>query len=225
MARIDLAEIEKGDACDLTVVNNMVSAITSGHDSIDGQNVRRGGLDERNFADNAATIRPGSSVIFSCDTVTSSIAAASQPTVPVTVTPTSSATKHVVTGPYRYRPVGPEFDRLIVKLSLALSGAVSSVSTGDRVFTFQLASSVDWDGNVVTISSATWIPVPVTKREIGVYQGFPTEASLTISHRVVNVAPSDSVYFGLFVHNAGASGAGAAVTIDHINFYAISYHR
>tara|TARA_R100001510_G_C7638526_1_gene196355 strand:- start:519 stop:1196 length:678 start_codon:yes stop_codon:yes gene_type:complete len=225
VARIDLTEIEKGDACDLTVVNNMVSAITSGHNNIDGQNVRRGGIDERNFANNAATIRPGSSIIFSCDTVTSSIAAASQPTTPVTVTPTSSATKHVVTGPYRYRPAGPEFDRLIVKLSLALSGAGGS--TGDRVFTFQLASSVDWDGNVVNIASATWTPIPVTKREIGVFQGYPTEASLTISHRVVIPHPpaADSVYFGLFVHNAGSSGAGAAVTIDHINFYAISYHR
>jgi hypothetical protein len=143
----------------------------------------------------------------------------------VTVTPTSSATKHVVTGPYRYRPAGPEFDRLIVKLSFALSGAVSSVSTGDRIFTFQLASSTDWDGNVVNISSATWVPIPVTKREIAVYEGFPTESSLTISHRVINVTPADSVYFGLFVHNAGASGASAAVTIDYINFYAISYHR
>jgi hypothetical protein len=226
VARIDLTEIEKGDACDLTVVNNMVSAITSGHNNIDGQNVRRGGIDERNFANNAATIRPGSSVIFSCNTVTSSIAAGSQPTVPVTVTPTSSATKHVVTGPYRYRPAGPEFDRLIVKLSLAFGGVAGSASA-DRNFTFQIAHSTDWDGNVVNISSATWTPIPVTKREVAVYETARTKGSLTISHRIVTPHPpaADSVYFGLFVHNAGASGASSAMFIDHINFYAISYHR
>lgn len=213
MGRITLTEIEKGDACDLTVVNNMMGAILTGHSSIDDQNIRRGGLDERNFADDAVTQQPTSAKIF--DTATgASISNSSAPSSPVLV-----GAVPVTTGPYRYQPA-THGDRLLVKISMQFEGGAGAATNCQ--FNFQLAYSTNWNGVPGDITTATWTPITATLRKVGVY-GLPTNGSMTIAHSFVS-APGNSVYFGLLVWDA-VSFPPNAVTIEEINFYAISYTR
>lgn len=219
MGRITLTEIEKGDACDLTVTNPMMFAISTGVVGIDDQNVRRGGLDERNFEDDAVTQKPTGAKIFHTSTGTS-INNSSAPTSPVLV-----GAVPVATGPYRHQPT-THGDRLLVKISLQFEDQAKASGTMFQL-NCQLAYSTDWDGtgNGATTAggaSVTWTPIDATLRKVGVY-GLRTKGSMTIAHHFVSAA-GDSVYFGLLVWDA-ASFPPNTVTIEEINFYAISYTR
>lgn len=215
MGRITLTEIEKGDDCDLTATNVMVLAILSGVLGIDDQNIRRGGLDERNFEDAAVTVQPSgtsklSIVVAGAGTPITNGASPSQPII---------VGVRVIIGPIRYQPAA-NGDRPIIKLSLQYEADVHA--TTEAEFVFQLGWSTDWNG-----STGTWTAIPSTKRVAGVYDR-RSKGSLTIAHRVVPPTAggaNNAVYFGLFVHDQQAAGGAAAVSINHLNFYAINHTR
>lgn len=213
MGRITLTETEKGDACDLTVTNNMMAAINTGHNGIDDQNIRRGGLDERNFADACVTQQPTSAKIFSTS-VEKQFTNSTAPSSPLLL----SAANPYTIGPYRYQPAS-HGDRLLVKISLQFETLVRP-GTNQFQLNCQLVYSTDWDGTGDG-TAATWTPITTTLRQVGVYATH-AKGSMTIAHSFIS-AITNSVYFGLIAWDG--TSPHSAIEIDEVNFYAISYTR
>jgi len=213
MARVDFPEIQPGDALDQTVLNTAATALLTQSSNIDGDNVRDGGLDERNFADESVTWRPGTSVAF-YTTGSSAIALGAAGANPIQV-----GGAYVDSGPYDYSPV-TRLEKLLVKLSLHYQG-VSPGTPGDAEFTFQLGYSTDWNP---AGPSGTWTMIAATKRRVAL-RGYATAGTLSITHKFDQTIASATLWFGLFVWDNNAAGGNDALTIEDASLYGIIYKR
>ena len=216
MARVNLTDIQPGDSMDRTVTNTMLTAIVTATGDIDEENIRDGGLDERNFADDAVTLQPQSSgdrQRYSTPLATSSITdeAPAYPSLPI-----STSAGYVVTGPFAYST--GNLTRLLVKYS-AHYATNKPASNIDHEWTFQLGYSTDWNG-----SSGTWTLIDVTKRRASTRigsDGLISDNSITIAHRFAETGMNTtSLYFGVFVWDENSSGSDSIVVDGH-NLYGI----
>lgn len=201
---------------DRTVTNTMLTAIVTATGDIDEENIRDGGLDERNFADDAVTLQPQSSADrqrFSTPTATSSITDTSAPSDPI-----STSAGYVVTGPFAYSTAN--LTRLLVKYS-AHYATNKPLLNIDHEWTFQLGYSTDWNG---TPGSGTWTLIDVTKRRASTRigsDGLISDNSITIAHRFAETGMNTTyLYFGVFVWDEDSSGSDSIVVDGH-NLYGI----
>ena len=220
MARVNLTDIQPGDSMDRVVTNTMLTAIVTATGDIDEENIRDGGLDERNFADDAVTLQPQSSVDrvrFSNSTATSTITDTSAPANPI-----STSAGDVVTGPFAYSTAN--LTRLLVKYSAHYASS-KPANAAEEEWTFQLGYNTDWDG---TPGSGTWTLIDVTKRRATTRiggDGLISDNSITIAHRFAETGMNTtSLYFGVFVWDANSANSGAtpdSITVDEHNLYGI----
>ena len=205
MPRVDFPEIQTGDSLDGTVVNAVLIDLLTKASDIDGDNVVDGGLDERNFDDDAATSRPttgsGARAMFAA-AGPETIANGAAPATPVPI-----GANPVDTGDYDYDPVG-RLEQIKVNCSLHYIG----VSSTTAKFAFQLGYSDD--------SGSTWTLIPGTVRYVAIHN-VVSAGSLTIVHHFSQTTAYPSLRFGLFVWDAGAGTVN--VDIEEVTIYALLY--
>lgn len=214
MARVNLTDIQPGDSMDRVVTNTMLTAIVTATGDIDEENIRDGGLDERNFADDAVTLQPqlsGDRQRYSTPLATSSINDTSAPANPI-----STSAGSVVTGPFAYNSAN--LTRLLVKYSAHYASS-KPLNPAEEEWTFQLGYSTDWNG-----SSGTWALIDATKRRastrIGT-DGLISDNSITIAHRFAETGMNTTtLYFGVFVWDADNT-ASDTIVVDGHNLYGI----
>ena len=206
---------------DRVVTNAMLTAIVTATGDIDGENIRDGGLDERNFADDAVTLQPQSSgdrQRYSTPLATSSI---DDDSSAIPTSPISTSAGYVVTGPFAYSTAN--LTRLLVKYS-AHYATNKPASNIDHEWTFQLGYNTDWDG---TPGSGTWTLIDVTKRRASTRigsDGLISDNSITIAHRFAETGMNTtSLYFGVFVWDEDTSSGSPkdSIVVDGHNLYGI----